>query len=109
MLCVVCFILCCRTEYDRLHADMERAHEASVMAHTMRKNVAAEKRQVREQKDEAEAYQQQREHLSDMKTQLALWKVYHLHRGIQEKETALKGVMGALQERKEELTVCFQR
>ena len=52
-----------RKEYDKLKTAKDQAEAASLLAYQKKKGLAAQRRQVRDQKDEADAYEKLRDEL----------------------------------------------
>jgi structural maintenance of chromosome 1 len=67
-----------RKEYDEAEARMKDAESAMSLVFSRRKAIAAEKRQKKDQKVEAEKHMKLIEELEGSKVRHALWQVYHL-------------------------------
>ncbi len=67
-----------RKEYDEAETRMKDAESAMSLVFSRRKAIAAEKRQKKDQKVEAEKHMKLIEELEGSKVRHALWQVYHL-------------------------------
>lgn len=72
-----------RQQYDTARTDKENAEESVMYLWRQRKNLMAEKRQYREQKDEADKYRNLQNQISSAKLEMALFKLYHLEDELQ--------------------------
>ena len=69
-----------KEEYDRLKNDMNAAQEDTNFSYHKRKGIAAEKREARAEKDEAEKFQQLSADLNDTRLEAQLFKLFHTDR-----------------------------
>ncbi|KAL5036733.1 Structural maintenance of chromosomes protein 1 [Batrachochytrium dendrobatidis] len=67
-----------KDEYDRLKNELEIATEASAQNFSRKRNVNAEMKQFKEQKQEAERFEKLQESKDKLVQTLALWKLFHL-------------------------------
>ncbi|XP_077166798.1 structural maintenance of chromosomes protein 1B isoform X5 [Paroedura picta] len=65
------------TEYAEKKRVMQKAEEDAQFSYTKKKNVAAERKRAKLEKDEAERYQMLFEELKECKGQLQLFQLYH--------------------------------
>lgn len=73
-----------KTDYEEKEAAKAKAEEKTSLMFAKKKSIAAEKRQKREQKEEAEQYFKAQQELQDLKVQLHLFQLYHLHQEAQQ-------------------------
>mmetsp|Transcript_2185 Transcript_2185/g.5451 ORF Transcript_2185/g.5451 Transcript_2185/m.5451 type:complete len:1077 (-) Transcript_2185:247-3477(-) len=67
-----------RPEYEQLELAKQSAEEKTSYVFSKKKSIAMEKRQKREQKEEAEKHLQLEKDLAALKTEFYLWKLYHI-------------------------------
>ena len=66
-----------KDEYDRLKAEMLKAEEDSQFTLQKKKGIAAERKEAKLEKEEAEKYQKLRDDLAEQQVILYLFKLYH--------------------------------
>ncbi|KAI9018451.1 condensin complex subunit SMC1 [Hyaloraphidium curvatum] len=72
-----------KAEHERLKVLQERAAENSTFNFNKKRGIAAEMKQFREQKEEAERFERMKQELSDLVVQHLLWKIFHIQNGIE--------------------------
>ncbi|XP_041349100.1 structural maintenance of chromosomes protein 1A-like [Gigantopelta aegis] len=73
-----------KSEYDQAKADMLKAEEDTQFNYHKKKGIAAEKKEAKMEKDEAERYQRLQEELAEKEVELQLFRLYHNERDIDE-------------------------
>ncbi|XP_076357354.1 structural maintenance of chromosomes protein 1A-like isoform X3 [Tachypleus tridentatus] len=73
-----------KEEYEQLRAEMMKAEEDTQFTYQKKKGIAAEKKEARLEKEEAEKYQRLKEELLQKKIQWQLFKLYHNERDIEQ-------------------------
>ncbi|MFH4980329.1 hypothetical protein AB6A40_007038 [Gnathostoma spinigerum] len=71
-----------QSDYDRLKAEMTKAEEDAAINLSKRRNIALEKREAKQEKDEAERYQQMKDELAAKQRQLFLLQFYQAEKNI---------------------------
>lgn len=71
-----------KEDYDRLKAEMLKAEEDTQFTLQKKKGIAAERKEARMEKEEAEKYQKLREDLADQQVVLYLFKLFHCEQDI---------------------------
>ena len=71
-----------KDDYDRLKAEMLKAEEDTQFTLQKKKGIAAERKEARMEKEEAEKYQKLREDLAEQQIVLYLFKLYHCEQDI---------------------------
>jgi structural maintenance of chromosome 1 len=66
-----------KDEYDRLKAEMLKAEEDTQFTLQKKKGIAAERKEAKLEKEEAEKYQKLRDDLAEQQVILYLFKLYH--------------------------------
>ena len=66
-----------KEEYDRLKAEMLKAEEDTQFTLQKKKGIAAERKEAKLEKEEAEKYQKLRDDLAEQQVILYLFKLYH--------------------------------
>ena len=69
-----------KDEYDKAKAEMSRADEDTQFNYHKRKNIAAEKREAKAEKEEAEKFQRLKAEVGEKQASLYLFKLYHADR-----------------------------
>jgi len=82
-----------RKEYDEAETRMKDAESAMSLVFSRRKAIAAEKRQKKDQKVEAEKHMKLIEELEGSKVRHALWQVYHLEEDAVEAKDRRKALL----------------
>lgn len=67
-----------RADYEQARSEKDAAEDEVTHFWRKRKNMAAEKRQYREQKEEAERYRRLQQQVADTKTAMALFELFHV-------------------------------
>jgi structural maintenance of chromosome 1 len=105
-----------KAEYERLKGLKDTAEENTIFSFQKKKGITAEKKHVREQKEEAERFNEKRLELASLKQEYHLWQLFHIeaemegHQGeiasiqseVQELEVNLKSVDGQHKQKKRE-------
>ncbi|XP_055958338.1 structural maintenance of chromosomes protein 1A [Patella vulgata] len=73
-----------KDEYDRTKAEMLKAEEDTQFNYFKKKGIAAERKEAKMEKDEAERYQRLKEQLCEKELELQLFRLYHNEREIDE-------------------------
>ncbi|CAL1548253.1 unnamed protein product [Lymnaea stagnalis] len=73
-----------KEEYERAKAEMLKAEEDTQFNLNKKKGIAAERKEARLEKEEAERYQRLNEQLAEKQVELALFKLYHNEKDIEE-------------------------
>lgn len=73
-----------KEEYDKAKAEMLKAEEDTQFNYHKKKGIAAEKKEAKLEKEEAERYQKLKEQLAEKLLQLQLFKLYHNEKDIKE-------------------------
>jgi structural maintenance of chromosome 1 len=66
--------------------------------------MAKEKKQVKEQKDEAEKFKEMLEKQKSLKVEFVLWRLFQLEKDISEAETEIEALNASLTEKKTKFT-----
>jgi structural maintenance of chromosome 1 len=77
-----------RDAYDEALKAKEEAESATVFAYNRQKGFKSERRQLKDQKDEAERFHETLEDKSRIQTNFFLWQLFHIHGDIGEREEA---------------------
>lgn len=93
-----------RREYEEAEIRAKEANSAMGVLFTRRKALAAEKRQKREQKEEAERHMNLMAELDQCKVKQALWQVFHIKEDIFEERTRAKALSAAASSAEETAT-----
>ncbi|XP_070267386.1 structural maintenance of chromosomes protein 1B isoform X1 [Myotis yumanensis] len=91
-------------EYEEKKRKLQKAEEDAQFNFNKRKNIAAERKHAKLEKDEAERYQTLLEELKINKIQLQLFKLYHNEKKIHLLNTELENVNRNLSDTKESLS-----
>jgi structural maintenance of chromosome 1 len=73
-----------KDEYENAKTEMLKAEEDTQFNYHKKKGIAAEKKEAKMEKDEAERYQRLSEQLTEKQMHLQLFKLYHNEREIDE-------------------------
>ena len=95
-----------KEEYDRLKAEMLKAEEDTQFTLQKKKGIAAERKEARLEKEEAEKYQKLREDLAEQQVTLYLFKLYHCEqeiKGANEEISKKQQELGKVERRKEKV------
>lgn len=93
-----------KEEYDNAKAEMLKAEEDTQFNYHKKKGIAAEKKEAKMEKDEAERYQKLKEQLEDKHLELSLVRLFYNERDIDEIRTEVEHKAHAVrkEERKKE-------
>lgn len=69
-----------KDEYDAKRAEMEKAEENTLFTFTKKKTINAERKQYKQQKEEADRYQELQNNLAEMKKKHMLFQLFHIDR-----------------------------
>ncbi|PXF44817.1 Structural maintenance of chromosomes protein 1 [Gracilariopsis chorda] len=87
-----------RNEYQGARTERDTAEEEVTHFWRKRKGMAAEKRYCREQKEEAERFKRLQQQIADMKTEKALFELYHVDTDLRTFKSEVKVVTDELEE-----------
>ncbi|KAK3102279.1 hypothetical protein FSP39_010179 [Pinctada imbricata] len=73
-----------KEEYDKAKAEMLKAEEDTQFNYHKKKGIAAERKEAKMEKDEAEKYQRLKDQLMEKELELQLFKLFHNERDIDE-------------------------
>lgn len=93
-----------KEDYDRLKAEMLKAEEDTQFTLQKKKGIAAERKEARMEKEEAEKYQKLREDLAEQQVIFYLFKLFHCEQDIKtarEDITKKQQELGKVERRKE--------
>lgn len=79
-----------KSEYERLRAEMLRAEEETQFSYQKKKGIAAERKEAKLEKEEAEKYQRLKEEYVEKQVELELFRLYHNERDIENLENNQK-------------------
>ncbi|GLH03186.1 Structural maintenance of chromosomes protein [Gryllus bimaculatus] len=79
-----------KDEYERLRNEMLKAEEETQYTYQKKKGIAAERKEAKIEKEEAEKYQRLKEDLADKQVELQLFRLYHNERDIASLERELE-------------------
>nr|CAD7567859.1 unnamed protein product [Timema californicum] len=79
-----------KDEYERLRSEMLKAEEETQFTYQKKKGIAAERKEAKLEKEEAEKYQRLKEDLSDKQVEMQLFRLYHNERDIERLEHDLE-------------------
>ncbi|KAF7992843.1 hypothetical protein HCN44_005187 [Aphidius gifuensis] len=79
-----------KNEYERLRHEMLRAEEETQCSYQKKKGIAAERKEAKLEKEEAEKYQRLKEEYSEKQIELQLFRLYHNERSIEDYENDYK-------------------
>lgn len=71
-----------KEEYDARRAEMEKAEDNTLFTFNKKKTINAERKQYKEQKEEAEKYHELQQNLVEMKKKHMLFQLFHIDRDI---------------------------
>uniref|UniRef100_A0A672S6A0 Structural maintenance of chromosomes protein 1A n=1 Tax=Sinocyclocheilus grahami TaxID=75366 RepID=A0A672S6A0_SINGR len=85
-------------EYDRRKKEMVKAEEDTQFNYHRKKNIAAERKEAKQEKEEAERYQRLKDEVVRAHVQLQLFKLYHNEAEIEKlnRELSQRNLMGAI-------------
>lgn len=79
-----------KAEYERLKAEMLRAEEETQCSYQKKKGIAAERKEAKIEKEEAEKYQRLKEEYVEKQVELQLFRLFHNEKEIENLEVSLK-------------------
>lgn len=85
-----------RQEYEELLEAKNRAEENAIFAYQKKKGLVAEKKMVKEQKEEAERFRNKRNELERTRVEHFLWQLYQVEDDIRGHEEALQSIQEEL-------------
>lgn len=90
-------------DYEKKKVDMQKAEEETSFNYHKKKGIAAEKREAKAEKEEADKYHKLNQELADCQLEMQLFKLYHNEQGINNLTNDLKAKareLGKLEKRK---------
>ncbi|KAH9608863.1 hypothetical protein KSS87_002352 [Heliosperma pusillum] len=87
-----------KRDYEELEEQKARAEEKSALVYQRKKTIVGERKQKKEQKEEAERHIRLQEKLKSLKTEHFLWQIYNLEKDIDKTTEELEEEKGNLQE-----------
>ncbi|CEG35904.1 structural maintenance of chromosomes [Plasmopara halstedii] len=79
-----------KNEYERLSDEKDVAEESTIFAYKRKKGLVAEKRLVKEQKEEAEQFRQKLEALNNLRVEHYLWQLFQVHEDIKQRQETIQ-------------------
>ncbi|XP_034936971.1 structural maintenance of chromosomes protein 1A [Chelonus insularis] len=79
-----------KAEYERLRAEMLRAEEETQFSYQKKKGIAAERKEAKLEKEEAEKYQRLKEEYVEKQIEYQLFRLYHNEKDIENLENSQK-------------------
>ncbi|XP_033230751.1 structural maintenance of chromosomes protein 1A-like [Belonocnema kinseyi] len=79
-----------KAEYERLRIEMLRAEEETQFSYQKKKGIAAERKEAKLEKEEAEKYQRLKEEYGEKQLELQLFRLFHNEKEIEDLEDLLK-------------------
>merc|ERR1712142_254246 len=79
-----------KEEYERLRTEMLKAEEDTQFTYQKKKGIAAERKEAKREKEEAEKYQRLKEELAEKQVEIQLFRLYHNEKEIAEFNKELK-------------------
>ncbi|RZF46730.1 hypothetical protein LSTR_LSTR002593 [Laodelphax striatellus] len=79
-----------KEEYDRLKSEMLKAEEETNYSYAKKRGVAAERKEARMEKEEAEKYQRLKDDLAEKEVEYQLFRLYHNENEIAHYETEVE-------------------
>lgn len=87
-----------RVEYDQARAEKETAEDEVTHFWRKRKGMAAERRQYREQKEEAERFRRLQREIADTKTEKTLYELFHVDEDLKNVKREARYITDELEE-----------
>ncbi|KAI0563580.1 Structural maintenance of chromosomes protein [Gracilaria domingensis] len=87
-----------RNEYQEARTERDTAEEEVTHFWRKRKSMAAEKRHCKEQKEEAERFKRLQRQIEDMKTEKALFELFHVDTDLRTFKSAVKDITDELED-----------
>lgn len=88
----------CKKDYEDLEVQKYRLEEKSAFTYHKKRSVAAERKQKKEQKEEAEKHLRLQSELKSLKTEYFLWQMYNIEKDIEKTREELEIDKAHLQE-----------
>eukprot|EP00250_Pteridium_aquilinum_P035761 c9905_g1_i1 orf=330-3992(-) len=88
----------CKKDYEDLEVQKSRAEEKSAFTYQKKRSVAAERKQKKEQKEEAEKHLRLQGELKSLKTEYSLWQMYNIDKDIEKIQAELEVDKESLEE-----------
>ena len=85
-----------KEEYETLKKKKEEAEAATIFAFNKQKGYRSERKQYKEQKDEAERFDSKLAERATLQTEFYLWQIFHIDTEISEREEATTELKGEL-------------
>lgn len=79
-----------KTEYERLRTEMLKAEEETQFSYQKKKGIAAERKEAKLEKEEAEKYQRLKEEYVEKQVELQLFRLFHNEKGTENFEVSQK-------------------
>ncbi|KAK4292351.1 hypothetical protein Pmani_034870 [Petrolisthes manimaculis] len=79
-----------KEEYDRLKAEMLKAEEDTQFTYQKKKGIAAERKEAKQEKEEAERYQRLKDEYVEKQVEMQLFRLYHNEKDIAEYEKEVR-------------------
>ncbi|KAG7212841.1 hypothetical protein KM043_002198 [Ampulex compressa] len=79
-----------KTEYERLRTEMLKAEEETQFSYQKKKGIAAERKEAKLEKEEAEKYQRLKEEYVEKQVELQLFRLFHNEKSIENLEVSQK-------------------
>lgn len=92
-----------KKEYEQLEEQKARAEEKMALNYQKRRAVAAERREKKEQKEEAEKHLQLQDELKNLKTQYFLWQLLSIDKDVESSDVELMSLKSKLEDVNKEL------
>lgn len=86
-----------KEEYDRLKSEMLKAEEDTQFTYQKKKGIAAERKEAKQEKEEAERYQRLKDELGEKQVEMQLFRLYHNEKEIAEFEKEARRKHGDLE------------
>lgn len=80
-----------KDDYNRLKIEMQHAEEETQFTYQKKKGIAAERKEAKAEKQEADRYTRLKQEYAEKQVQLQLFKLYHLERDIQRLTDEMQG------------------
>eukprot|EP00903_Cladosiphon_okamuranus_P011947 g11221.t1 len=90
-----------KAEYEELKAAKKKAEEDTIFSFKRKKGCQAERKLVKEQKEEAERFQQKLKEMEDLKIESFLVQLFHINKDVDEREGDIKLMKDELEEAQE--------
>ncbi|KAF4127304.1 SMC proteins Flexible Hinge Domain, partial [Phytophthora infestans] len=84
-----------KNEYERLMEEKDAAEESTIFAYKRKKGLVAEKRLVREQKEEAEQFRHKQDAVNDLRVEHYLWQLFQVEDDMTQREETVRQYQGA--------------